>query len=155
MLTVTEPFGIDAFKILQYGVSGFAVVLLYLGYRLLHQLIDIPDSKSNIKPKLTAVIIFMATSLIFFFGGIISEYFRDIRENPVYVLITPEKMPEGVNLPKIRHGLEAVEFKDKGAKISLKYNDYLTVQLDCLTDQIIQLKATMPHVAELNSSLQQ
>jgi hypothetical protein len=41
MTVLQAPFGIDISQILQYGISGLAVVLLYLGYRLLNQLLNI------------------------------------------------------------------------------------------------------------------
>ena len=154
MPIVSEIFNIDVFKILQYGVSGFAVVLLYLGYRLLHQLINIKDVSSSFKPKLTAVIIFMFTSLLFFAGGIFGDYITVKRANPIVLLITPSNMPDGVEMPTIRQGIETIELKNSGAIIKVKSDEQVTVQVESLINQINRLKATLPHVAALNSTLE-
>jgi hypothetical protein len=143
----------SVFQVLQYGISGFAVVLLYLGYRLLNQLFNFQGDDKNLKSKVTLVIIFMVTSLIFFFGGIFGQEWVHEQSNPVYVLITPNHMPDGVDLPTVRRGIEVQTINNNGAIIKVKYNDQITLQLDALIKKIDDLKNTIPHVAAINATL--
>ena len=154
MTVLQAPIGIDIFQILQYGISGLAVVLLFFGYRLLNQLLNIQGDDKSFKPKLTSVIIFMVTSLIFFFGGIFGQRWSKAQENSVYVLITPNGMPDGIDLLTLRHGIEILKITNNAAVVKVKSDDQITLQLDGLIKKIEDLKNTIPHVGAINATLQ-
>jgi len=145
---------IDFLKLLQYGATGFAVVLLYLGYRLLNQLMSIQDKGDAFKRKLFAVIFFMLISTIFFFGGLAGQYLLQQQERPVNILITPNQMPAGVDRPQIRRGIESITLDNGAAVVSVKYNDTLNFQVECLTDKILMYQQAQRYAPTMNQTLQ-
>ena len=153
MTVLQAPIGIDIFQILQYGISGLAVVLLFFGYRLLNQLLNIQGDDKSFKPKLTSVIIFMATSLIFFFGGIFGQRIANQTENPINVIILPDSMPEGVALPTLRMGKDKLNLTNNAVTIKVKPDATITLALDGLTTKIQELNKTIPHVAAISATL--
>lgn len=147
------PLGIDFFQILQYGISGLAVVLLYLGYRLLNQLLNIQGDDKSFQPKLTSVIIFMVTSLIFFFGGIFGQRIANQTENPINIIILPDNMPNGVCLPSLRNGKDLLNLTNNAVTIKVKPDATITLALDCLTTRISELNKTIANAPVISATL--
>ena len=153
MLGIETPLGIDIFQILQYGISGLAVVLLFFGYRLLNQLLNLQGDDKSFKSKLTSVIIFMATSLIFFFGGIFGQRMSNQSENPINIIILPDSMPSNVGLPSLRKGKDLLSLTNNAVTVKVKPDATITVGLDCLTTKIQELTKTIANAPAINSTL--
>lgn len=145
---------VDFLTLLQYGATGFAVILLSLGYRLLNQLMNAKDKGDNFKRKLFAVVFFMSISTIFFFGGLAGQYILQQQERPVNVLITPNQMPAGVDRPQIRRGVESIKLENGAAVVAVKYNDTLNFQVECLTDRILMCQQAQRYAPTMNQTLQ-
>jgi hypothetical protein len=86
--------------LVRLGFHGFAIVILYLGYRLLRSVVKSKDIKvEDLKPRLKEVRIFMAFSLIFLFGGASLEMLRGGQKYDVHVIVTPAPLPSGIKQP--------------------------------------------------------
>lgn len=86
--------------LVRLGFHGFAIVILFLGYRLLRSVVKGKDIKIEyLKPLLKEVRIFMAFSLIFLFGGASLELLRGGQKYDVHVIVTPAPLPIGIKQP--------------------------------------------------------
>jgi len=153
MADLPVPVSDDLFKFLQYGVSGLSCICMLFGFWLFSLLLKIQENDKRFKLKLTAVIIYVATSLIFFFGGIFGQKIIGNQENAINVIVLPDSMPEGVNLPSLRNGKDKLIFINNAVTIKVKPDATLTLGLEELTTKIRELNKTIPHVAAINATL--
>ncbi len=127
-------------ELLKYGVPGFAVILLFLGYRLLTQVLKSNSDDQNFKAKLIGVGTFMLTSLLFLFGSIFGQAYLKEQEDRVDLVISPTSMPAGFEMPIITHSATqtgAEIYINKGrATLTIKDKDNIMIDLSKITSHI-------------------
>ena len=93
-----------AIELVRLGFHGFAVVMLFLGYRLLRAVVGEKASSAaeeitGLQLRLKSVRNFLVISLIFFVLGVASELFRMSQEKRQTNEMTMQLQPEAASMP--------------------------------------------------------
>ena len=142
-------------ELVRLGFHGFAVVMLFLGYRLLKTVVAERGSPNTeglqLRPK--SVKTFLVISLIFFVLGVASELFRTsqerTRENEMTMQLQPEaaSMPDGALLPTLLEedegGAKPVQIDESTStfRVKVKHGQRFYLQLHTLTRRVENLTA--------------
>lgn len=146
-------------ELVRLGFHGVAVVMLFLGYRLLRGVVvgkskvDGKIGVDKLKLRLKEVRVFLVISLVFFVLGVGSEFFRKfqerLQENVITVHIQPESaiMPEKNSMPILLKekmdcsGCETVSMNKatKAFKVKVKHGQIFYLQLYNLTQKLESL----------------
>jgi hypothetical protein len=102
--------GANVLAILQVGATGFAVIMLYLGYSLLKTLIDqSPKSKEALEAlrlKIRSLYAFLAVSLLMAVIGLAGQFFLRNEEYDLTIGVTPLDVP--LDRARVLHGVAIV-----------------------------------------------
>lgn len=118
-----------AAQLLKYGVPGLAIILLFLGYRLLTQVINKSANGADLKLRLLGVGGFIFASLLFLFGSIFGEAYLKQQENTVYLEILPSKMPSGMKAPSVRQSMKTRNLDEGQLKLTIKDREHIRIDL--------------------------
>lgn len=130
-------------KLLQLGVSGFAVVCLYLGFILIKDLSkqmnqgEIKAEQIEIyKMKIRNNQFFLVIALLFFLGGVAYQLATRQGEVPIHIYMNPERMPADISAPSLRINGMKCELKNP---FRVTYKDSLQFDFTGLTEKIRDL----------------
>ncbi len=138
------------------GFHGFAVAMLYMGYKLLKTVVarQVEANEENLK-RLSILVreirFFLVISLIFFFAGSGLQLYNQMRDNEIFVLVSPRKMPSKDLMPTIlKNNNEEIRLNNGMATIRIK--DKST--LDFITQQLVdEVRSNRKIISELTARL--
>jgi hypothetical protein len=151
-------------ELVRLGFHGLALVMLFLGYRLIRQVLTgkadvaqngFDQSAKLFSLRLTGVAMFLGVSLIFFILGVGSELMRHSQENDVIVYFSPKEMPGEIEMPILVKGMEPVHIHAEtgAAMLRVKHKETLSLQLEVLTNELGRVRALVDRLTEERDSL--
>lgn len=143
---------INPVDILNTGVTGFAFLMLYLGYRLtsevqrkiLEKSIDFPNETAFEEWKELVVIqlnntrYFLAFAALFFVGGLLILMYA--AKSDINVEYSPVEIEAGIG-PTLLHQGESVDFSEHGtARVSIYDHETLRLVIKDITEELIEAR---------------
>ena len=143
---------INVVDILNTGVTGFAFLMLFLGYKLtsdvqskifeqkadeFHDVAMYKEWKSLVCSQLLNTRYFMAFSLIFFVGGLFLVMYQYQAESKIILSVTPL---EKSYAPLVHHQSETLNLSDTGRVVLIVKDEHnISISIDKLMDEIHKL----------------
>lgn len=140
-----------ALELVRTGFHGLALVMLYLGYRLLATILSrksadvVGDAMKVEAGRHKVVTKFMIISLVFFVLGVGSELYRHSQAYTLTIAISPSVLPNGVESPTLLKliDLKTVSFADGPEQITVRNDEAIMFQLDAMTAEIVHLQEVL------------
>ncbi len=146
--------GVTIVDVLNTGISGFAILMLWLGYRLLAQaqrriLEPSPDAFGGeaqyeiwinaVRAQSNNARIFLAVAVLFFLGALVSEMLR--AEANLFVNLHP---PESEPMPIVKHHGKSLEWnEDASTTVRISDQEELSISIDELVRRLREIKAEL------------
>ncbi len=147
--------GVDLVAILNTGVTGFAVLMLFISYRLIagsQKMVIEKDVKSFpdhetftgwrdlVKVQVRQTYVFMLLAFLFFGGGLGALLYQFRPESDVFLSMQPFEEP----LPRVFVGDTEITFLDSGrAKMRVSSDRTIEVQTNRMHKRVTELEARL------------
>lgn len=120
-------------QLVQAGATGFAVVMLTLGYRLLKQVLSMKEDRPQLLgQRLRAVYTFLGVTVLMTVVGLAGQFISHEQESEIVIGVTPLDVP--LDHVRVLHGTVVVK-RDAGSGrglVSMRFRDELGVDISRL-----------------------